>query len=338
MLDIEAIRKVDRAGFWEAYMKWPDAARRALSQSLEVPPRREVSLIVLAGMGGSGIACSVIADWLRPNSSLPVMVVKDFQLPKCVGRRSLVVVLSLSGETKEMLSVFNEAVGRGCSVVTVSSGGELESASRRLGVPHNKVEKLMAPRASLPGLLYVPLRILSELGLAPSLKSEVEESIGVLEKTVAEVSPSVAFSRNPAKKVAKLLRETRPVVYSSGRHESVAYGFKASMNENAKTDVQVGAYPELFHNEIETWRSRSGRAVLLLRHSDESRELRRRIHRMKAIVAASGCRVVEVWCRDGLLASLVRWALLLDMISIYVAVLKGREPLPTKLLNRMREI
>lgn len=338
MLDIEEIGEVDRNGFWEAYIRWAEASRRALSQPIELPARREIRLIVLAGMGGSGTACSVIADWLRPNSNLPVIVVKDFHLPRCVNQHSLVMVVSLSGETKEMLNLLTEAVERGCSVVAVSSGGSLEKISRRLGVPHSKVERLMAPRASLPGLLYVPLRILSELGLARNFRREADESVGALERTIAEVSPWVKFQSNPAKKIAKSLYGRRPVVYLSGQYESAAHSFKASMNENAKVFVQVEVFPELFHNEIETWRVKNDRVVLLLRHSAEKEELRKRIKKMKALIQARGGKVVEVWCQEGLLASLVRWALFLDMISVYVAVLGGRDPLSTKYVNQMRSI
>jgi glucose/mannose-6-phosphate isomerase len=337
-LDLEEVREVDQGGLWEAYLKWPESSRRALSQPLELPIKHDTQLVVLAGMGGSGSACSLIRDWLWPIFGLPVIVVKDFRLPKCVNRHSLVIVVSYSGDTKEALSLLAEAVERKCSMITVSAGGLLEKRSKELGVPHNRVERLVVPRASVPGMLFVPLRILSELGLVNGFEKEAEESIVAIEKTLAEVSPSVKFARNPAKKTAMSLNRFRPVVYSSTQHASAAYHFKDSMNENAKVAVQVELLPELFHNEIETWAEKTDRMLVLLRHTREQEEIKKRIQRMTALVQARGTKVAEVWCQEGLLASLMRWTVFLDMVSIYVAVLRRTNPLSTLLLKEMKSV
>jgi len=338
VLDLEQIKEIDQGGLWEAYLRWPESSRRALSQPLELPVLQDTKLVVLAGMGGSGSACSLIYDWLWPIFDLPVIVVKDFHLPKCVNKQSLVIIVSYSGDTKEALSLLAEAVELRCSVTTVSAGGLLEKRSKELGVPHNRVERLVVPRASVPGMLFVPLRILSKLGFVKGFEEEAEESIAAMEKTLAEVSPAVKFQRNPAKKLAASLYRFRPVVYSSTLHASAAYHFKDSMNENAKLAVQVELLPELFHNEIETWVEKTDRMLILLRHSGEEQEIKKRIGKMTSLVQVRGTKVVEVWCQEGLLASLVRWTLFLDMVSIYVAVLRKTNPLSTLLLNQMRAI
>jgi len=338
VLGLEEIREVDQGGLLEAYLKWPESSRRALSQPLQLPVLHNTKLVVLGGMGGSGSACSLIYDWLWPIFNLPVIVVKDFHLPKCANEETLVIIVSYSGDTKETLSLLAEAVERKCSLVTVSSGGVLETRSKELGVLHNRVERLVVPRASVPGMLFVPLRILSELGLVRGFEKEAEESIVAMERTLAEVSPAVRFQMNPAKKAAFSLYRFRPVVYSSSLHASAAYHFKNSMNENAKMAVQVELLPELFHNEIETWAEKTDRTLMLLRHASEEKEIKKRIRKMKSLVQAKGTKVMEVWCEESLLASLVRWTLFLDMVSVYVAVLKKTNPLSTLLLSQMRSI
>jgi hypothetical protein len=213
------------------------------------------------------------------------------------------------------------------------AGGLLEKRSRELGVPHNRVERLVVPRASVPGMLFGPLRILSGLGLVKGFEKEAQEPIVTMEKTLAEVSPAIEFATNPAKKAAMSLCRFRPVVYSSTLHASAAYHFKGSMNENAKVAVQVELLPEPFHNEIETWVEKTDRMLVLLRHAGEEQEIKKRIRKMTSLVQVRGTNVVEVWCQESLLASLVRWTLFLDMVSIYIAVLKKTNPLSTLLLN-----
>jgi len=83
---------------------------------------------------------------------------------------------------------------------------------------------------------------------------------------------------------------------------------------------------------------KTDRMLILLRHSGEEQEIKKRIGKMTSLVQGSGTKVVEVWCQEGLLASLVRWTLFLDMVSIYVAVLKKTDPLSTHLLSQMRAI
>jgi glucose/mannose-6-phosphate isomerase len=337
VLGPKEVDRIDRAGFWRSYQQWPDAAARAMSRNLELPERSPPRLVVLAGMGGSGTACDIVSDWLTIGSDLPVAVVKDYRFPKSIAKGALVMAVSLSGETKETLSVFDQAVERGCDVVAISSGGALETRCKRAGVPHNRVEKLMVPRASLPGMVFTALRILGELGLA-KVDDDIRESLRTMGERVEEVLPSVPYARNPAKKIAGMLQGKRGVIYVPARYRSIGHHFAASMNENAKTPVYVGLYPEIFHNEIETWRSAAGRAVVLLREREEEREVARRLVRAKSLLAKADIPFTEVRQEGGPLSSMLDWCILLDMASIYVAVLRKISPLETPLLDGTRQL
>ena len=335
MLGQEEIRSVDRQGLWEAYARWPSAVRTSLTQPLSLPDGREFDSVILGGMGGSGSACDVLAEWSRPLVRVPVTVVKEFHLPGFAGPRTLVVAVSLSGETKETLSLLGEAVETGCTVVSVSSGGAMEKRSAELGIPFNRVEKLLVPRASTPGMVLVPGRILTALGLMDS-REELETVEGALRRALARSLPSVSFSRNPSKKLAKTLLGRSAVVYASPGALSAAVHFKNSMNENAKVPVLVEAYPELFHNGIETWRVSGNRAVILLRGPREGAEVEEKAVGLKRMLEEVGVPVAEFRPEGGELATLLSWCLELDLASVYLAVLKKRDPTPTPILSRMR--
>jgi glucose/mannose-6-phosphate isomerase len=260
------------------------------------------------------------------------MVVKDFHLPKSAGRKSLVFAVSLSGDTGETLSILSEGRKRGCALVAVSSGGELETRSKKLGIPFNRVERLLVPRASLPGMALVPFRIMQELGIVRAPRDMKDIAVS-LSKIFTEVSPRTDFESNPAKKLARKLWKRRPVIYSSSKYASAARHFKASMNENAKTPVSVDYFPELFHNEVETWLSGGKRAVVLLRHQGEDLEIQRKLAKAESILAQKGIPVTEVRQDGEMLTSLLNWCLFLDMVSVYVSVLNGRAPLQTPMID-----
>jgi glucose/mannose-6-phosphate isomerase len=265
------------------------------------------------------------------------MVVKDYDLPKFVRDGTLVLAVSLSGDTKEVVNAFEEAIGRGCDVVGVSSGGTLEERCKTSAVPHNRVERLMVPRASLPGMVVTSLRILGEMGIA-DFDHELREASGSLSRRTPQVHPSVQGSKNPAKKIAGLLYNRRATVYTNSGYQSIGHHFAASMNENAKVPVDVGAYPEIFHNEIETWRVAAGRAVVLLRGRDERKEILRRLVRTRSLFSKAKIPWIELGPTGGALSTMLDWCLLLDVASIYVAVLRKTPPVETPLLDETRSL
>jgi len=335
VLGLKEVRAVDKQGLWEAYARWPSAVRTSLTQPLSLPERRDFDSVILAGMGGSGSACDILAEWSRPIMGVPMTVVKDYHLPGFAGPRTLVVAVSLSGETKETLSLLGEAVGNGCAVASVSSGGAMERTSSERGIPINRVEKLLVPRASTPGMVLVTGRILAALGLFDG-QEEFEAVEGAVRKALARSIPSVPFGRNASKKLAKALFGRIAVVYASPGAMSAAVHFKNSVNENAKLPVLVEAYPELFHNGIETWGAPRSRAVVLLRGPREGEEMEEKTVKLKRMLKEVGVPVNEFLPEDGELATLLSWCLVLDLASIYLAVLEKRDPTPTPILSRMR--
>jgi glucose/mannose-6-phosphate isomerase len=329
------IRTVDKQGLWEAYARWPSAVRMSLTQPLSLPKRRDFDSVILAGMGGSGSACDILAEWSRPTMKVPVTVVKEYHLPGFAGPRTLVVVVSLSGDTKETLSILGEAVDKGCAVASVSSGGAMERTSGEFRVPFNRVEKLLVARASTPGMVLVPGRILAALGLLDG-KAEFGTVEGAVRRTLARSLPSVSFGGNPSKKLAKTLFGRTAVVYASPGASSAAVHFKNSVNENAKLPVQVEAYPELFHNGIETWKASSNRAVVLLRGPREGDQVKEKVVSLRRMLKEVGVPISEFRPEGGELATLLSWCLALDLASVYLAVLKKEDPTPTPILSRMR--
>lgn len=336
MLGPKEIGTIDKQGLWKAYARWPAAVRKALDQPLNLPEGREFGSVILAGMGGSGSACDILAEWARPIMPVPMTVVKEYHLPGFAGPGTLVVAVSLSGDTKETLSLLGEAASKGCAVVSVSSGGVMESKSVELGVPFNRVEKLLVPRASTPGMVLVPGRILVALGLLDR-QEEFDAVEGAVGRTLARSLPSTPFGQNPSKKLAETLFGRSVVIYASPGALSAAVHFKNSVNENAKVPVQVEAYPELLHNGIETWGAPRRRAVVLLRGPREGRELSEKVTGMKRLMRKTGVPVAELHPEGGELSTLLSWCLALDLASVYLAVLEKREPTPTPILTQMRK-
>src|SRR4030042_4412677 len=79
--------------------------------------------VIVAGMGGSGIGGEILKDYARNQAPVPIEVSKDYTLPAYVNSKTLVLVVSYSGDTEETLSSFLDAQRRKSMVYCISSGG-----------------------------------------------------------------------------------------------------------------------------------------------------------------------------------------------------------------------
>src|SRR5690348_11377197 len=67
----------------------------------------DIQNVVYAGMGGSALAGEFVNVW--PKLSVPFELIRDYELPKFVGPKTLVIVSSYSGNTEETISTLADA-------------------------------------------------------------------------------------------------------------------------------------------------------------------------------------------------------------------------------------
>ncbi len=113
------------------------------------PPKATNDGVVICGVGGSAIGGDMLKAWLSTECDVRCEVARAYGLPRHVGRQSLVVVASYSGNTEETLSMLDDARSRTSKIVTVSSGGRLADISESLSLPHVRVPSGMVPRAAM---------------------------------------------------------------------------------------------------------------------------------------------------------------------------------------------
>ena len=92
--------------------------------------------VVIGGMGGSAIAGDLVADLAALQRTVPVVVARSFHLPFALDRRSLFISCSYSGNTRETLSLFRQAIADGAQVLAVTAGGTLAEEATEEQHPH----------------------------------------------------------------------------------------------------------------------------------------------------------------------------------------------------------
>ena len=81
--------------------------------------------IVIAGMGGSAIGGDINNMLLRDDLAIPLIVSRNYNIPKWANKHTLVIVSSYSGDTEETLSAFDDALLKECQIIGITTGGTL---------------------------------------------------------------------------------------------------------------------------------------------------------------------------------------------------------------------
>lgn len=304
------------------------------------PPKAAHDGIVVCGLGGSAIGGDVLKAWLSTECNVRCEVSRGYALPRHVGRRSLVIVASYSGNTEETLSMFEDARRRTSRVVTVSSGGKLEDLSESLSSPHVKVPSGLVPRASFGYMFGSLLGIVERAGVASPGK-QLREATSVLAKVSEACGPATRTTDNLAKRMAHELHGTVPVIIGHGMSSPVAKRWANQFNENAKSVAFSSELPEMDHNEIVFWAADSksqGFSAVFLDHGLADKRMGRRLEATRKMICDRTRAHVVGALGVSPLAQAMSLIAVGDYVSIYSAVLKGEDPSTTVPIESLKAI
>ena len=142
-----------------------------------IPDTKDVREVLIVGMGGSGIGGDFVQSIVFEDCSVPVLVIKGYELPAFINENSLVIVSSYSGNTEETIHAFQTALQKKCRIVCLSSGGTIEKEALKNNIPFVAVPAgYPSPRACLGFSVVLQLAILLKYNL---IKSSLFEHIQI---------------------------------------------------------------------------------------------------------------------------------------------------------------
>jgi Glucose-6-phosphate isomerase len=216
-----------------------DDLRFAILQELDV--HAEFNRIVICGMGASAIGGDVLVDVLAHSSDVPIDVIRSMDLPHWVGVGTLAIVCSYSGNTRETVSMYDQAIMRGCSVIVITAGGKLMERCAKDGGMLVQLSGGRQPRNALGMILGCMANVIETVGGAVSKKEMLE-----MLPRLCEFRDSIGFGRpdNYAEIIAKGIYGCVPVIYSTSGIAASATRWKTQLNETSKMMAFSGAMPE----------------------------------------------------------------------------------------------
>lgn len=345
--DPQGTSRRDPSGMMQMILDVPFHCQDARNRVWAAPPRMKakgVRGVLVSGLGGSAIGGDVLRALVWKKAPFALSVNRHYELPGWVGKDSLVVCSSYSGNTEETLSVFQQALARKAKLLVVSSGGKLLEAARKKKLAHCQVPGGLPPRAAFGYSFITLLTAFESLRMLPSFEDDFQETLGLLVDLAQRYGGMTPAKGNPAKQLALFLKDRLPVLYGGQDHfDAVASRWKCQFNENSKQVALAGVVPEMNHNEVLGFSSPEAlskrMACLLLRHPQgDHPQISRRFDILRGILSARTAGVREVRAQGrSLLAQMMSVIYLGDFVSLYLAYLKGVDPTPIALIDRFKE-
>ena len=329
-MNIEDLKKIDSKKMYQTYDKWPEIAKDSFDNDFEKFDTKGIDHIVFSGMGGSGSIGDVVSAILS-KEDIHVSNVKGYHLPKTVDSNSLVVATSISGNTKETLTVLEKAQKTDAKIAVFSSGGMIQKFSETNNLFFQEISMIHSPRASFPKFLFSILNILKEI--IPIKEIDIKEAISSLEITRNSIFSNNLTEENISLKLAEWIKEI-PLIYYPWGLQSAAIRFKNSLQENSKTHVITEDVIESCHNDIVAWEKNSNVQPILIRGHDDYIKTIERWDILKEFFRDRKIEFFEIKSVDGnILSKIVNLVYLLDYSSIYHAVLNQIDPSPVNAID-----
>jgi len=292
------------------------------------------SSYVIGGMGGSGLVAGILRA-IKP--SLDVAAHHEYGLPSFADKndkKKLFIAISHSGNTEETIDFCETAIKNEIEIAVIASGGKLLEIAKENNIPYIDLPgDDVQPRMTLGYMLRAILKLIGE--------EELYEEAGKL----SELLEPEKFE-SAGEELGEKLFGNIPVIYASRDNQTLAYNWKIKFNETGKIPAFYNTFPELNHNEMNSFDvidstkalSDKFRFVFLEDDSDNAR-IKIRMDTTAKLYDKRGFGVELVKITGGSKLEKIFNALILgDWTAIYLSEKYGTEPEQVPMVEEFKKL
>ncbi|UCH62987.1 MAG: bifunctional phosphoglucose/phosphomannose isomerase [Fidelibacterota bacterium] len=346
------IERLDPSGMGKAIRDCPQQITNILETHTGWTPRKYVDApkqILYLGMGGSAIGGDLVRVWAERFSTVPMVVVRGYTVPRWIGAETLVLASSYSGNTEETLSAVEEAAAQDGRIVAIASGGQLAEHCQAKGWDFVPIPGGLQPRAAIGYSLAAVALILVRFRVLPQSVLDELAAGARLMTSEGERWNDPDQSENEPLEAAKLIGKRLPIIYGAvSTTEALALRLRGQLAENSKLLASHHVLPEQNHNEIvglaERIKNPGDALVIWLKDSDDHPRIKLRqdlsaqlmgikmqpqtLPPMECTLAGSGKSLIQ---RNLTLLHKIDW------LSYYEALLRDRDPSDIEILTKLKQ-
>jgi glucose/mannose-6-phosphate isomerase len=343
----EAIRKIDTKDIFSVVKGFPKQVSDAIEIGRKIDTgstkKENIKNIIITGLGGSAIGGDLIKMYLKDIIDIPIIVNRDYFLPKFVNSNTLVIISSYSGNTEETISAYKDAISKKANVICITTGGEVQKLAGSNNHTVINIPKGFQPRFALGFMFFAQLFILIKLGFLKEPKTEIDSLLKKLNENSAEYSSFE--SKNPMINIAEKIKDKFVYIYSTVNLETIGVRLRGQLAENSKVIASNHTFPEMNHNEIVGWTkdghildSLTKSAVMLLNDKDDYKRVTYRTEVTKEIIGKYTKDIFELsGTGESFLERMFHLLYQIDWISYYLAIMNEADPAEIKNIDYLKE-
>ena len=307
----------DLARAWKAAEEW----------DLSAIENQQFSGVICLGMGGSASGGDFLASLSDADGCLPFVAHRGYDLPTWVSERWLVLSTSYSGNTEETIDATEAALGLGCSVVGMSSGGALQTLLENSNQIWIELPGGQPPRSAFGHIFGAQVALSWKLGIT-SPPDDLDSMIERLVEAVEACDFTDSEGDDVIGEMAESILNRNVSVLATQSLAPTAYRAVCQLNENGGIFARGHVIPEMNHNEIVAWgEEKAAENQSLLIFTWDGTHPR---NEMRLDWYLDNITVEPTWglmCEgESHLEALLYAVVLMDWLSCAVALLRGKDP------------
>ena len=323
--------ELDASGMLGHLRKFPQDLARAWKAAeewdLSAIENQQFSGVICLGMGGSASGGDFLASLSDADGCLPFVAHRGYDLPTWVSERWLVLSTSYSGNTEETIDATEAAIGLGCSVVGMSSGGALQTLLENSNQIWIELPGGQPPRSAFGHIFGAQVALSWKLGIT-SPPDDLDSMIERLVEAVEACDFTDSEGDDVIGEMAESILNRNVSVLATQSLAPTAYRAVCQLNENGGIFARGHVIPEMNHNEIVAWGEEKAaeNQSLLIFTWDETHQR----NEMRLDWYLDNITVEPTWglmCEgESHLEALLYAVILMDWLSCAVALLRGKDP------------
>jgi len=239
----------------------PDQIRQVLGDShlIKMPAEyADATEVVVNGMGGSNLGAGMVKAIFSEQLKIPITICPGYNVPAHVGKNTLYIISSYSGNTEEPLSVYEKVKKKGAKIIAITAkgSGKLEKMMVEDNIPgyifKPDFNPSGQPRLGLGYMVFGMAVILAKAGVFKIKVKDIEDLISFLEISDRKLRPAGEAKSNLAKKIATELYGREAVLIGADFLNGNLRIMRNQLCENSKNFASYLTLPELNHYALES--------------------------------------------------------------------------------------
>lgn len=329
LANLEEIKKLDPKDVYGSTGMFADQCKQMFDTYFNVdfftPEYKQIKNIVVCGMGGSAYGGYIASSLLQQELKVPLISLNDYHLPGFVDKDSLVMLVSYSGSTEEVLSCYEEAIKKNAKITGFSGGGKLGELlkDKYPGFTFNpKYNPSGQPRLGTGYISMGTLALLKSLGVIEMKNDEVLKAIDEVRNSQEEI-------KNKAIELAQKIQGYMPLFFASQHLVGNAHIIRNQTNETAKSFSAFEDIPELNHHLMEGLKNPTDKKLIALFFMSDkySEKHAKRIKLTEDVVRQNGVDYLEYQpSGSSKLSEALNILSFGGYITLYLGLLYGQDP------------